>query len=106
MHPEPPNHTITIHTDAAPADFPKSFPTVAEAVTYLQGRVGFVSPALADKVVAAAVSDVMQCNEAVVGWGTKPARPLRSTLAADAFPRKASYLVALRYVVVGGVCDQ
>lgn len=84
----------------APADFPASFSSVAEAMAYLQERVGFVTPALADKVVRAAASDMVMRYKAVVGWDTKPPRPLRSAPGADPFPQSVTKVVALRYVMV------
>ena len=86
------------HTAAAPADFPKSFTSVAEAVAYLQGRVGFVAPALAEKVINAAANDVVKANQGV-GWRAQPPRPLRSAMT-DTFLRKASHLIVLRCVFV------
>lgn len=83
-------------TAAAPADFPKSFTSVAEAVAYLQGRVGFVAPALAEKVINAAANDVVKANQGV-GWRAQPPRPLRSAMT-DTFLRKASHLIVLRCV--------
>lgn len=95
QHPAPPH--INPHAAAAPADFPKSFPSVAEAVAHLRRLVGFVTPALAEKVIDAAVNEVLKAHPGV-GWKARFARPQGRSVITDTYLRKAANMIVLRYV--------
>lgn len=97
VSPTPRPTPIHPHAAAAPADFPKSFPSVAEAVAHLRRLVGFVTPALAEKVIVAAATEVLKANPGV-GWKATMVRPLGRSKITDTYLGKAANLIVLRYV--------